>query len=93
MDIRCPICSEPWDMDELNDAPNPLNSRLTLPFDEARKIFYEQGCGVLFGNKPCVPANPEAAERAQISAILGAMLGDDIDGIACMEEDYDFCDG
>lgn len=86
MDIRCPICSEPWDLDELHDVPG-------MSFEEARQRFYSEGCGMTFGSKTCEPADAQASERAAISSALADLLGDDIDGIAAMEEDYDYLYG
>jgi hypothetical protein len=82
MDIRCPVCSEPWDLDELHALEG-------VAFDEAREKFYAEGCGLTFGSKECAPANDEASRRAEVSRVLADLLGDDIDGIAAMEEDYD----
>jgi hypothetical protein len=82
MDIRCPVCSEPWDLDELHDVDG-------MTFDEARRTFYSDGCGLLFNGKACKAASKEDAERAAVSSMLADLLGDDIDGIACMEEDFD----
>jgi hypothetical protein len=84
MDIRCPFCSEPWDIDELHDTD--FGS-----FDKARKAFYENGCGYVFNNgKTCAPVNNEQRDRAMLSVILYDILGDDVDGIASMEADLDY---
>jgi hypothetical protein len=79
MDIICPVCSEPWDVDELHYTDG-------LTFDQARRIFFSKGCGAVFGGS-CKP-NPTA--QSSISAALADMLGDDIDGIAAMTEDAEF---
>ena len=42
-DIYCPRCGEPWDMDELHEADGK-------DYDEARRAFIRDGCGV-FGDK------------------------------------------
>ena len=52
-DIYCPRCAEPWDMDELHDAPNGQT------YDEARRRFTQDGCGV-FDSK-CEPNGSEVA--------------------------------
>ena len=39
MDIHCPICGEPWDADELHDAP--------MPYIEALREFRVSGCAAL----------------------------------------------
>ncbi len=39
-DIYCPRCGEPWDMDMLHEAPDGAT------YDEARRRFTSEGCGV-----------------------------------------------
>jgi len=82
VDIICPRCDEPCDMSELHEfAP--------LSYDEARRIFFDtsQGCGQLFNDRPC-----ERVEslRADVSAAMADLLGDDVDGIAAMMDDFDY---
>ena len=76
MDLRCPKCGEPWDMDELHDVPG-------MSFNRARDRFAKVGCEV-FDN----PHNEVADEDAAKARALHDILGDDIDGIAAMEEDF-----
>lgn len=80
MDILCPNCAEPWDMDTLHDVADIHGS-----FDAAYKVFRTKGCGEAFGDyygNHCVPAGrPELAE-------LAYLLGDDVDGYASMCEDF-----
>ena len=44
MDIYCPLCGEPWDMDELHEVED-------TDFDTARKRFRRDGCVVFFRNR------------------------------------------
>lgn len=90
MDIRCPKCGEPWDLDSLHDevadrkqwADNPA----TETFDSVCKDFYTRGCEALtsFGGR----CNPEVdAKAATLASVTYDVLGDDIDGAAAMLED------
>jgi len=79
MDIICPKCSEPMDLDELH--------YMGVPFDEARRIFFEKGCNWLYNGKECAPTYGDN-EVGEKSAVLYELLGDDIDGIASMLEDF-----
>ena len=83
MDIYCPRCAEPCDMDELHDADE------NLTYDQARRIFFDsrRGCGFLFNNKPCEKVE---SVRAEASSVLAELLGDDVDGIAAMMDDFDY---
>ncbi len=80
MDIYCPICAEPWEIDSLHDIAEEDG----VTFASARKAFFADGCGVAFASwgVRCDRAEGEAGNRAAVSAMLADMLGDDIDGIA-----------
>ena len=84
MDIICPRCSEPLDIYELH---NMYKGNRKLSFDEAKSIFYKNGCGILLNEKQCELNETEAS---QASAILNDLLGDDIDGVATMLEDFGY---
>jgi len=81
MDIYCTTCGEPWAVDSLHDAVDEGNAS---DYQDARMIFFGSGCGTLFNNRPC--ERPEtggsAAMRANVTAALLDVLGDDLDGIA-----------
>lgn len=72
MDIHCPHCGEPWDMDELH--------YLGLTFNTAWKRFQREGCA-LFGSR----CNDSSADP-RIAALYDA-LGNDPDGCAALLED------
>lgn len=76
MDLYCPVCGEPWDIDALHDVPG-------VPFEVARRRFAREGCR-LFGTSHNDIID---ADRAAKSAVLHQLLGDDVDGIAAMMED------
>lgn len=77
MDIRCPFCREPWDLDSLHD------NALGLSFEEAYRRFRTEGCGSVLDNPACTSgrADPALAELADL-------LGDDADGYAALVEDF-----
>lgn len=79
MDIRCPICGEPWDMDELHDLiPDECDD-----YHKAVSLFRNKGCEA-FGSKHNVIENKNAAT---LTSMLFDVLGDDVDGIASELED------
>lgn len=82
MDVYCPVCSEPWDVDEFHDVADELDST----FDAVRKDFRRRGCAAL-GQRPCVP---DDSLRSLASATLMDVLGDDIDGVASMLDDFEY---
>jgi len=81
MDIYCTTCGEPWDVESLHDAVEEGNAE---DYQDARMIFFGSGCGTLFNRRPC--ERPEtggpAVMRANVTAALVDVLGDDLDGIA-----------
>lgn len=82
MDIRCRKCAEPIDMDELHDIA--IDTGTT--FHEVQRSFVQYGC-VALG----MVCNTQAdTELAAISGALFDMLGDDIDGVASMLEDWEY---
>ena len=78
MDIYCPKCGEPWDIDSLHDTDADLS------FREAQAVFRNDGCGVLFGGRPC---GSTTAARQNVMAAVYDLMGDDLDGCASMFED------
>ena len=68
MDIRCPVCAEPWDMDELHNVPG-------MSFHQAWRDFVIRGCVTLGSSHDDYQASPLIAD------ILW-LLGDDVDGAA-----------
>lgn len=77
MDIKCPICREPFDLDELHDVPGST-------FDEAYAAFTRSGCGVVFNDgKSC------GTRRQHDLDAVYELLGDDVDGAASIIEDLE----
>lgn len=79
MDIYCPKCSEPWEIDTLHDVADEQGSS----FGEVREDFYRRGCAAI-GTR-CNPATVGDASPAIAAAY--DLLGDDVDGAASMLED------
>jgi len=59
MDIHCPVCAEPWDMDELHDVPG-------LTFEAARRRFAKEGCRV-FGSEHNSPGDADRAAKSAVT--------------------------
>lgn len=79
MDLYCPVCGEPWDVDELHDVEGKT-------FAQARRDFQKKGCAV-FGNAHNQYPDTKASSFART---MNEVLGDDIDGIAAMADMLDY---
>ena len=99
MDIYCPKCGEPWDIDSLHGevevrlADIPNRSSYEKTFETVRQDFYRRGCVALRATCGCVLPETDSTfglTRAEASASLMEMLGDDIDGVASMLDDMRF---
>ena len=82
MDLYCTKCGEPWDMDSLHDL---VEDGIVANWEEGRKKFAEIGCE-LWG---CSHNENLKSDTAMASALMFEMLGDDVDGIAAMMEDFE----
>jgi hypothetical protein len=93
MDINCPVCGEPWDIDSLHDelterydGDPPRGDAYQKEFSELQAEFYRKGCVAFSDVVQC--ERPEGGSmKAMASSALYDILGDDIDGIASMLED------
>jgi hypothetical protein len=96
MDIYCPKCGEPWDIDSLHEEASQRagswadSQTYSGIFETVRKDFYRRGCPAVGGR--C--STPDTATdstfgltKAQAFSGLSEMLGDDIDGVAAMLDD------
>ena len=75
MDILCTRCGEPWDVYSLTDDMTP---------EEASDLKAGRGCPCCKG-KEVTNINPDGS---CIQRELAGVLGDDIDGLAAMMEDF-----
>lgn len=93
MDIYCPKCGEPWELDTLHDEVSErLNGRSVTDeyyqgeFRKVMRDFQTKGCMALDGGTVCAPTI-SGQPRADIAAVAYELLGDDIDGAASMLDD------
>jgi hypothetical protein len=80
MDLYCPFCAEPYDLETLREEADYND----LTFTEVRAAFYERGCEALGGRHN---APVDTAVTAGISTIY-QLLGDDVDGAVVEVEDF-----
>jgi hypothetical protein len=84
MDIYCPICSEPFDHDELHSVAEEGGSTYAAVSADFRK----RGCKafeIAYGpQRQCVPGDPGTSNL--VAEVYG-LLGDDMDGAASMLDD------
>ena len=79
MDLYCQVCGEPFEAYHMQHD-------VTV---EEREYFYNGfGCASCNGTVP-LSGRPEIA---QLATIAHELMGDDIDGIASMLEDYSYMD-
>lgn len=102
MDIRCPVCAEPWDTDCLHeeitarwpDAPWRTGGRTDQSaydtyYTKVRQDFARRGCEAIESYGTGHNLNTMNSPAAARSATLFAVLGDDVDGIASLTHDLD----
>lgn len=82
MDIYCPLCAEPVEIDYLHDVADERD----MTFAEVRDEFQSEGCVALLSK--CNPST-FGSDRGRIAAALYDILGDDIDGAAAMLDALD----
>lgn len=95
MDIYCPVCGEPWEVDTLHDElSRRLNGRsvtdeyYTRQFRLLQRDFAVKGC-VELGSQHAPTIAEQDKARAELSAEMFALLGDDIDGVASAMDDFE----
>jgi hypothetical protein len=93
MDIRCPKCGEPWDMDCLHDEVEHRNGGLAASFRRPYEVEYNE-VSADFRSRGCVALGSYAAtcNKTTATPVIAAVydvLGDDMDGAASMFEDMD----
>lgn len=67
------------------------NAEYAVVFNVVRKDFRSKGCAALTcmtGGRSCVPQSDGMKQRGILSGELMDLMGDDIDGIASMSEDF-----
>jgi hypothetical protein len=81
MDIYCGTCGEPWEIDTVHE----IAEENKFSFNEALSFFNDKGCESL----GCKHNDSINLGRAQAFSALYDIMGDDVDGIASMLEDFD----
>ena len=85
MDIYCHRCGEPWEIDTFHDIADERGETFAV----VMSAFQREGCGATGWVAACERATGDGARmRGDLSAALADMLGDDVDGIAAMMEDF-----
>ena len=83
-DIYCPRCGEPWEIDTFHDVAEEQ----AITFRQALDRFYSDGCaatGWIHG-----VCEVRRTGRTMAMSALADIMGDDVDGIAAMLEDFDY---
>lgn len=74
MDIYCPRCGEPWELDHVYHEMTPA---------QRADLLAGRGC-----NGECRTSPPSESRRASIAAGVLETCGDDLDGAAALMEDF-----
>lgn len=83
MDLICPVCAEPVDNDYFHDL---VDDGTFSSYREAAAAFRRSGCEGI-GETHSENRN---SYRADVSAAMFDLLGDDMDGAAAMMEDFEY---
>lgn len=83
MDTYCHRCGEPWEIDTFHEVAAELGTT----FDKVLALFQQKGCAVITAAGPC---ENTAGLRGEAVSMLNELLGDDIDGIASMMDDFEY---
>lgn len=89
MDVYCPKCSEPFDLDEFHDIADEQDST----YAKVTAAFRLNGCeaiGSRHGNMEPQRDKTYDLTPAEASSALYDLLGDDMDGAAAMLDDMGF---
>ncbi len=82
MDTYCHRCGEPIDIEEFHEVAAEIGSTFAVVLAE----FQARGCIAIAGVRCAI----RPSIRNEAVAMLNDILGDDIDGIASMMEDFDY---
>ena len=83
MDINCPKCAEPIDNEEFHYVAKAEG----ITYNEVVRGFRKIGCPMV--NMQC---NEETTHsyRAQAAGAMFELMGDDIDGVSAMMDDFEY---
>ena len=80
MDIHCPICLEPWDLESITDGNG---TRPGLPQGWQRLAdFAANGCRAIDRAQRCNHTAPGSVDRLELYAEIVNALAGDLDGMA-----------
>lgn len=87
MDIMCPRCGEPWEIDSIHEevAERVYEGR-TATYASVAREFQSRGCAAFTAYGARCTGLPDKGRAAAASAMYD-LLGDDLDGAASMLED------
>jgi hypothetical protein len=74
LDINCPRCGEPWELDYVN---HEMSAR------ERQALLRGEGC-----SRECRARPPSDSPQATAATAVLELLADDLDGAAAMLEDF-----
>lgn len=86
MDIRCKYCGEPWDVYSLHEMGDYRGGGTSFTYEGARKRFYRLGCGAFEAGS--VKCDRNGYGNHEAVSMLQELLGDDVDGLAALTEDF-----
>lgn len=89
MDIKCPRCAEPWEIDCLHEAGAIVHK----DFDFMRKLFYRYGCAAIEQadeERIAEEGTCEQTAKGRSIGVLMDLLDHDVDGLASMIEDFEY---
>lgn len=78
-DIYCPLCGEPWAVDELHYTAEDSDRK----FVEVLREFRKRGCLTLDGQ-----CSSRGSVMSAISRAAFDLMGDDVDGISAYCEEF-----
>lgn len=81
MDILCPKCAEPWEVDTIHDYAEENGTTFAVVAND----FRTKGCGKAFREWE-IRCEKRAGHEAR--SVIADLLGDDIDGYASLCEDF-----
>ena len=91
MDIYCPRCGEPMELDYIHDvvADRIAAGDTTATYDTVAADYRVRGCPAVDGR--CNESTTRTGDTA--ASVVFDLLGDDMDGAAAMMEDMDMMSG
>jgi len=104
MDVYCKRCGEPWDLDEVRHGMTASEQRRFWDGRGCPSCFGKRPCNKRIDCRECMEWDGAMFEcrvrrtkalaqkpfRAEATAVLHGILGDDLDGLAAELEDLEF---